>query len=291
LFSGWAAVGEYHYHQMHPAWENLRANAMLALDGSPGHVTEVLSGTFYGGLSTASPHQIWSAAMVVSPLLRGLFGLKQDALTHTLTLAPSLPANWNAFTLESVRVGRAAADIDLRRTNEEVTLEVRRSGAGDLFFEFEPALSLRAEVTSVRLNGRPIGFKLQPNGTDQHLQVRFPVSGGLSTLQVQVRHDFSVSYRSPLPNLGARNEGLRILSQTWSDSRDELTLNVEGVAGKPYALCVSSPKEIASVDGGTLRKSGDIVDAVLANASPGLEGNARSTLVFHFAPRAAKSNR
>jgi glycogen debranching enzyme len=291
LFTGWAAVGEYNYHQEHAAWQNLRANALLALDGSPGHVTEVLSGSYYQGLSTASPHQIWSAAMVVSPLLRGLFGLKEDALAHTLTLAPSLPANWNSFALENVRVGGATADIDFRRTNEEITLELRRSGAGDLFFEFAPALSLRAEVTAVSLNGRPVAFKLQPNDTDQHLQVRFPVSSGPNTLRVQVRHDFSVSYPSRLPNLGARSEGLRILSQKWSDSRDELTLHLEGLAGKSYVLLVSSPKEIASVDGGTLRKSGDMVDAILVNPSVGTDRYARSTLVFRFAPRAAKGNR
>src|SRR5256886_12046987 len=79
LFTGWASVAEYRYHQTFPAYANLRANALLALDGSLGHVTEVLSGDYYQPLATSSPHQIWSAAMVVSPLLRGLFGLEVDA--------------------------------------------------------------------------------------------------------------------------------------------------------------------------------------------------------------------
>src|SRR5260370_26180742 len=78
LFTGWASVGEYRYHRSQPAYANLRANALLALDGSLGHVTEVLSGDYYQPLSTSSPHQIWSAAMVVSPLLRGMFGLSAD---------------------------------------------------------------------------------------------------------------------------------------------------------------------------------------------------------------------
>src|SRR6266566_3305768 len=42
LFTGWASVGEYRYHRAFPAYANLRANALLALDGSLGHVTEVL---------------------------------------------------------------------------------------------------------------------------------------------------------------------------------------------------------------------------------------------------------
>jgi glycogen debranching enzyme len=290
LFTGWAAVGEYNYHQVHAAWENLRANSLLALDGSPGHVTEVLSGTYYQGLSTASPHQIWSAAMVVSPLLKGLFGLKADALTHTLTLAPSLPANWNSVALENVRVGTAAVDLEFQRTETEIMLEVRRSGTGDVVLEFEPALSLRATAVSATLNGRPITFKLLANDTDQHLQVRFPVSGGPNVLRVQVRHDFAVTYSSQLPNPGARSEGLRILSESWSSSRDALTLNLEGVAGKPYELLVSSTKEIASVEGGTLRKSGNAVDAVLVSTGSGAGVYVRGSLVFHFASGASKGN-
>jgi hypothetical protein len=291
LFTGWAAVAEYNYHQIHPAWENLRANALLALDGSPGHVTEVLSGTYYQGLSTASPHQIWSAAMVVNPLLKGLFGLQPDALTHTLTLAPSLPANWNTFSLKNVQVGTTAADVKFQRTEEELTLEVRRSGPGELFLEFEPALSLRAEVVSASLNGRPIAFKVKSNDTDQHLQVRFPVYGGPSVLRIQVRHDFAISYSSRLPLPGARSEGLRILAEQWSSSRDQLTLNLEGLPGKTYELFVSQGKEIASVEGGTLRKSDNVVDASLVSPVSGNEAYVRSTLILRFASRASKGNR
>src|SRR5262249_39683737 len=82
LFTGWASVGEYRYHQPLPAYENLRANALLAHDGSLGHVTEVLSGDYYQPLSTSSPHQIWSAAMIINPLLRGMLGLETDVLNH-----------------------------------------------------------------------------------------------------------------------------------------------------------------------------------------------------------------
>src|SRR5205814_6393770 len=75
LFTGWATVGEYRYHRALPAYANLRANSLLALDGSLGHVTEVLSGDHYQPISTSSPHQIWSAPMAVSPILRGMLGL------------------------------------------------------------------------------------------------------------------------------------------------------------------------------------------------------------------------
>src|SRR4051812_3589511 len=76
LFTGWASVGEYRAHKPVPALANLKANSWLALNDASGNTTEVLSGESYSPLSTASPHQIWSAAMVISPLLRGLFGVE-----------------------------------------------------------------------------------------------------------------------------------------------------------------------------------------------------------------------
>src|SRR5262249_4901336 len=105
LFTGWAAVGGYRYHHDPFAYANLRANALLALDGSLGHVAEVLSGDYYQPLSTSSPHQIWSAAMVVSPILKGMLGLETDAIRRGVTLAPHLPADWTTFSVKNVKVG------------------------------------------------------------------------------------------------------------------------------------------------------------------------------------------
>src|SRR5437764_427185 len=124
LFTGWAAVGEYRYHRPHPAYANLRANALLALDGSLGHVTEVLSGDYYQPLSTSSPHQIWSASMVVSPILRGMFGLHADAANRTLTFAPHAPADWTAYSVRGIAEGTDTLDLRYKKTADEITLEI-----------------------------------------------------------------------------------------------------------------------------------------------------------------------
>src|ERR1700736_280751 len=120
LFTGWASVGEYRYHRPQPAYANLRANALLALDGSLGHVTEVLSGDYYQPLSTSSPHQIWSAAMVVSPLLRGMFGLSIDAKAATLTFAPHLPADWDSLGIHNLRVSENRLQLNFTKSAEEI---------------------------------------------------------------------------------------------------------------------------------------------------------------------------
>src|SRR5262249_42387634 len=164
LFTGWASVGEYHYHRAVPAYLNLRANALLALDGSLGHVTEVLSGDYYQPLSTSSPHQIWSAAMVISPILRGLLGLETQAAPSRVAFAPHLPADWNSFAIHNLRAGAATLSVNYHRTPDEISLNVESSDNSEL--DFAPAVSLRARVISAEVNGRAVPFHVETNDFD-----------------------------------------------------------------------------------------------------------------------------
>ena len=288
LFTGWASVAEYNYHQSHPALQNLRANALLALDGSPGHVTEVLSGDYYQGLSTGSPHQIWSAAMVVSPLLKGLFGLKSDAIAHTITLAPTLPADWSQFSLQNIRAGSSSVDVKFHRTANEIVLEVKSADGDPCTLLFQPALSLRAVVLAVELDGRSIPFQVLPNESDQHLLVQLPVSRGSTALRVRLRNDFAISYASQLPALGHTSEGLRIFSESWNPARTQLTLELEGWPTVPYDLSLFNGKEVSSVEGANISKSGSGSDK-LTITLPGNDQpqSVRGTLILNFLPKSA----
>ena len=250
LFTGWASVAEYRYHQVFPAYANLRANALLALDGSLGHVTEVLSGDYYQPLSTSSPHQIWSAAMVVSPLLRGMFGLSTDAMHHTLTFAPHLPADWPRFSIGNVRLGKNTVFLHYKKTDEGIVLETGlTSGNEECAVEFRPAISLKARVQRVDLNGKPIPFQVETRESDQHIVVRFPITTGKYILRIRLLDDFEFSEQSALPMLGSASGGLRVLSETWSASRDQLTLEVSGAAGGEYELITWGSSPIEKLEG------------------------------------------
>ena len=208
LFTGWASVGEYRYHRALPAFSNLKANAGLALDGSLGHVTEVLSGDYYQPLATSSPHQIWSAAMVVSPLLRGLFGLQTDAGARRVTLAPHVPADWTWFTLENVRVGQSSLRLAYRKSADDLTLAVTRTGNGECSLEFSPAVSLRAQIIGAEMNGKRVPFQIRKSDVDQHVAVQFPVAAGESKLRIRLRNDFGLSLSPTLPPLGSASRRL-----------------------------------------------------------------------------------
>jgi glycogen debranching enzyme len=288
LFTGWASVAEYRYHRTFPAYANLRANALLALDGSLGHVTEVLSGDYYQPLSTSSPHQIWSAAMVVSPLLRGMLGLATDAKSGTVTFAPHAPAGWTRFTIRNVRAGAAQADLTYSKGAGVITLEVSCAGTAVCPVEFEPSLSLSAEVLGAEMNGKPVAFHAAANEADQHAMVRIEARGKSNTVRIRVRNDFRLSYDSSLPRLGSRSEGLRLLSETWTRQRDALRLELAGAAGREYELAVD-PGQLTGIDGAGLVHPESGVQAVRVRFPSGEPGTySRTTVVFHFSGKPKK---
>jgi glycogen debranching enzyme len=286
LFTGWASVAEYRYHRPQPAYDNLRANALLALDGSPGHVTEVLSGDYYQPLSTSSPHQIWSAAMVISPMLRGMFGLQFDAQARALTFAPHIPGNWKDFAVHHISAGNDFLDLDFSRTADSITVTADRQGGADLTLDFRPAVSPRTEVLGATLNGRRVPFHLESHDSDQHVIVDTRLASGRNTLKILLRNDFAVTYEASLPALASASQGLRIVSETWSDARDVLTLQTIGLAGHTYELAVWGKEQIRSIDGARLAADGSIEE--IFPATNGTTESQNQTVTIRFLTQAKK---
>jgi glycogen debranching enzyme len=263
LFTGWASVGEYRYHRAAPAYSNLRANALLALDGAMGHTTEVLSGDYYSSLSTSSPHQIWSAAMVVDPLLRGMLGTHREAATRTVTLAPHFPATWTSFSAHGMRAGDCVLDVEYTKTSDAIRLSVTADGvqkevpAGPrCALDFAPAVSLRAKISTATLDGQRLPMHIETTPYDQHAAVHVVLDPGKQhNVVIHMRNDFGVTYDSRLPRLGTASRALHIVSEDWSAARDQLVVKVTGLAGQDYRLDVSDASQISGVDGGKLVKS------------------------------------
>jgi hypothetical protein len=126
LFTGWVSVSEYRHGRSLSGYAHLMQNADLTWGQDPGAVTELLSGQFFAPLGRSTSHQLWSSAMVISPVLRGLFGLEWDAAANKLTITPSLPAQWDKAKLHHVPLG--AGDLDLEMTRDGTILVVRATG-------------------------------------------------------------------------------------------------------------------------------------------------------------------
>lgn len=252
LFTGWASVGEYRYGAAEPALANLRANAWLALDGAGGNPTEVLSGDSYTELSTASPHQIWSAAMVVSPLLRGMLGLSSDAIHKRMQFAPHLPANWQTAGVHGIPFLDGKVSLDWHRHAGTLELKINNSGSQTFDLEFAPAYPPCARVTDVTEDGRPV--KWTPES------IAISVKPGSTTLTIQHRGFFGYSVPFTPPRLAEPSESVKIISERWSTNGTILDLTVSGRAGRTYKLDLVGADRIDSVQGARKEGSTLLID-------------------------------
>jgi GH15 family glucan-1,4-alpha-glucosidase len=287
LFTGWASVGEYRYHRPLPAYSNLQANVLLALNGSLGHVAEVLSGDYFQTLATGTPHQIWSAAMVVNPVLSGLLGLQEDATNCRLNFTPHVPADWSSFSVGNIRVGPMVLNVNYERAPDVIRLQLQATGdTGNCSLQFSPALSLRASILGVRLNGRALPFHIEANSSDQHVTVDLPIAIERNVIEIRVKNDFELGISPNLPVLGSTSHGLRVLSEIWSERRDTLTLLLSGASGGTYELSTWNPEQISSIEGAEVeQRTGPLakVRVQLPVSTPGVDP--QSTVIFHFAAK------
>ena len=285
LFTGWASVAGYRYHRPLYGYLNLMANAQLAHDGSPGRTTEVLSGDFYTQLSTSTPHQIWSSAMVISPILRGMMGLEVNALNNSVTFAPHVPAGWSDFAIRNVKVGNTQLDLVYHSVGDDITLEVQRHGNTNVQLDFSPALSLHAKVLDAEVNGRKIAPKIDANENDQHATVSVPISTNKITIHLRVTDNFGIACPFTAPADGAPSSNLKVVSEHWNAAHDQLQLNIAGVNGKTYQLPIFNAPSGVAVKGATITKppSGLALEIVFP---PGPAGTfSTRTVTLQFPPR------
>jgi GH15 family glucan-1,4-alpha-glucosidase len=199
LFTGWVSLAEYRAGRPLSGYAHLMQNADLTWSQDLGAVTELLSGEFFRPLGRSTPHQLWSSAMVISPTLRGLFGLEWDAATNTIRISPQLPADWDHATLRRIPLGTAAIDLEIQRAGTALLV---RPVAG-------------ASAT-VHLESRVPGSALTSDG------LRIP----LPTVEVGFSH-------AP-PEPGAVTSQLKVLDQRYSPH--SLTLQLSAPAGSTQTL-------------------------------------------------------
>ena len=127
LFTGWVSLAEYRAERPLSAYAHLMQNVNLTWDQDLGSVTELLSGEFYQPLGRSSSHQLWSSAMVITPMVRGLFGLDWNAGTHTLRVRPNLPAEWDQARISHVNIGDNLVDLEFEKAGDKLLVRARAS--------------------------------------------------------------------------------------------------------------------------------------------------------------------
>lgn len=249
LFTGWASVAEYRSHRNFAAYENLRANALLTYAGTPGRVTEVLSGDTLQDLATTTPHQTWSSAMVIEPLLLGMLDLRVDASSRTIALTPHLPADWPSVAVRGIRVGDASVSLRLEQPEGLLRAVIEPNEARGATLDLNPSFSLHARIVSVTADGRKLAYTVTRNADDQHVHLRIALNGERQRIEVRTEGDVRLVYNAELPQLGEASRGLRLVNETWASDGAKGTLQFEGAPGASYEVRIVGARDVAHVEG------------------------------------------
>jgi hypothetical protein len=210
LYTGWAALSEYRNGRSLSAYAHLMQNADLTWAQDPGAVTELLSGEFFAPLGRSTSHQLWSSAMVISPVLRGVFGLAWDAAAKKLMVTPALPAEWDEAKLHHLPLGKADFDLQMKREGTSLL---------------------------VRANGDVVLGSLTPGSSVSSGLLQIP----LPAVEVGIPH--------ALPQPGAVTQQMKVLDQQYSSNQLTLRLSAIAGTHQAIDLRVNDPKAKVHLEG------------------------------------------
>jgi len=220
LFTGWASLAEYRTGQPLSGYAHLMQNANLTWQQDLGAVTELLSGDYFAPFGRSTTHQMWSSAMVVTPAVRGLFGLSFDAEHKAVVVDPHLPATWEGATLHHVPI----------------------AGGGDITFHRE------GKTLLVRLDHGPAGVGLRSKSSDTQIaplsQLPLPLPG------------VEVGIPAELPFPGASTSQLKVIAERHQNGILELDLEAQGdsLHQLPLRLNGINEKQV-SIEGGQIERT------------------------------------
>ena len=251
LFTGWASMAAYRYGRPHVGYQALMANALLRSASALGYVTELLSGRFAAAFGRSSHHQVWSEAMVATPLVRGLLGIEVGEGGRALRFAPQLPADWDRVSLERVPLAEGPAGLSLVRAPGRLTVTLTRpKPAGRVRLALAPAFPLDARVRSA--SAGPLRVTRQ--GDVQRAEVTVDATGPRTEVAFDFDEGTDVHLRREPAEAGEESTGLRVLRSRAE--RHALRLLLEGRAGRTYALGLRTPRAPGPAPGVAVRKLG-----------------------------------
>ena len=188
-------------------------NADLTHAQDIGAVTELLSGDFFEPFGRSTSHQLWSSAMVITPVLRGMFGIGVDALKHEITVAPHLPADWTSAEVKRIHVGGSTVDLSFQRERSELVVSLHQAGE-----------------TKVRLAGA--------SGDGSTLRLPLPA------VEVAIPHG--------LPTPGSRTAQMKVLNEAYESHSLRLELEAMGGSQSILTLRRNNTAGAVQVEGAKL---------------------------------------
>jgi hypothetical protein len=240
LFTGWVSVAEYRTGHALSGYAHLMQTADQTTNQDLGAVTELLSGAYFQPFGRSTSHQLWSSSMVITPAMRGLFGIDIDALAKTVHLDPHLPADWNDAEVHHLHVGNSIVDLSYHREGQQMIVHLMQASGTATH------LATNIETAKVTNSGQTATFQLP--AVEVALPQRLPLPGARTAqakvlaqttdahsmkLDVEAQAGSTVTFKlrknAATPNLTA--EGATILPPKTTDNLSQLQITFPAGSG------------------------------------------------------------
>jgi len=244
FLTGYACLSEYNYGRSLAGFSHLMSLAHNTFIDALGFCPELLSGEFFSPVEESVPHQVFSSSPVITGLVRGLLGLKGNALRREIEFRPSIPGAWDKVKIRNFRVGKDVFHFNVQRAMNKLVLQIEPKAHAPYRLHLSPSLGYGTQVKAVKVNGEEKDFRIE--GERGEVRCLFSLDIKDKTL-VEIMTQKSIFLYLPpyFPQIGNRTAGLKIIRAQYRDN--QLSILVEGLGGMEYDLSLITPRSLASV--------------------------------------------
>lgn len=247
--TGYVSTAEYRYHRCLNGYAHLIQNVYLTQLDAIGWHPELLSGEFFRPVSTSVPHQLFSASGILIPLFQGLLGLSANALEKEITFAPHLPCSWQELVIRRFRVGQNLFDLQIKKNENSLKLEIKHHGTDEYNLIFTPALGLKPNIMKATVAGKDVNYELFDSQYDTHCKIETSIKVNTT---IEIIYQPGMEFEIPLkkPEIGDRTTGLKFID--YHLASDRVTITFEGRAGQCYRFKLRTRFVLSAIEGGKI---------------------------------------
>lgn len=252
FFTGLASLEEFKAGLYMQGYRHVLGSLKNYIYWDYGNLPEVIAGDAltFSGICT---HQQWSSSMSVFSLTDGMLGIKADAFTNSLSLAPGFPVDWEFANVNNIYIGKNAVDLHYKRTDEQYQYRFSSAAPGKIQLHFSAVLPLATQVTAVTVNGKEVTFNVSPMA--QNIQVSLPAMqlNSNDVIEIKTKGGIGVYHNLQYLKLNEKDTHLKIEREAFDATTQTYTLSLAGKPGQSYAVEVFERSSVKNIDGAVFK--------------------------------------